>query len=209
MKERMSGIGGNGNDFEGNPDDGSGAAELDVPKRCVGCPYAKFVEGKLNATVKLQRRRETTTRDCAGIFLENFKHTDESLREIGSIVDKTSADAEAIIEEAAKAAQREIDKVTANCHGPVTATVESRSSEGTVVEFVGCDSPTLDGGKRTGEYVSSDRYNPDLALEQALQAISALRRSLLPDNGDNSAEGEYAAPPHWINEIRGASDDES
>ena len=209
MKECMRGTGGSSGNFEGNADDGSGTSGLNIPERCVGCPYAKFVEGKLNATVKLQRSRETTTRDCAGIFLENFEHTDESLREIGSIVDKTSADAEAIIEEAAKAAQSEIDQVTANCHGPVTATVESRSSEGTVVEFVGCDSPTLDGGKRTGEYVSSDRYNPDLALEQAWQAISALRRSLLPDNGDNSAEGEYAAPPHWIEEIRGAGDDES
>ena len=38
MKECMSGIGGNGNDFEGNPDDESRAAELDVPKRCEGCP---------------------------------------------------------------------------------------------------------------------------------------------------------------------------
>lgn len=34
MKERMSGIGGNGNDFEGNPDGGIGATGLDVPKRC-------------------------------------------------------------------------------------------------------------------------------------------------------------------------------
>lgn len=209
MKECMRGTGGSSGNFEGKPDDGSGTSGLNIPGRCVGCPYAKFVEGKLNATVKLQRRRETTTRDCAGIFLENFKHTDESLREIGSIVDKTSDDAEAIIKEATKAAQREIDQVTANCHGPVTATVESRSSEGTVVKFVGCDSPTLDEGKRTGEYVSSDRYNPDLALEQARQAVLALRRSLLPDNGDSSEEGEYVAPPHWIEEIRDADDDES
>ena len=35
----MSGIGGNGNDFEGKPDDGSGAAGLNIPKRCEGCPY--------------------------------------------------------------------------------------------------------------------------------------------------------------------------
>ena len=74
---------------------------------------------------------------------------------------------------------------------------------------MGCDSPTLDEGKRTGEYVSSDRYNPDLALEQAWQAISALRRSLLPDNGDSSEEGEYVTPPHWIKEIRGVIDDKS
>lgn len=209
MKECMRGTGGSSGNFEGNADDGSGTSGLNIPERCVGCPYAKFVEGKLNATVKLQRSRETTTRDCAGIFLENFEHTDESLREIGSIVDKTSADAEAIIEKAAKAAQSEIDQVTANCHGPVTATVESRSSEGTVVKFVGCDSPTLDGGKRTGEYVSFDRHNLDLALEHARQAVLALRRSLLPDNGDSSEEGEYITPPHWIEEIRGAGDDES
>ena len=209
MKECMRGTGGSSGNFEGKPDDGSGTSGLNIPGRCVGCPYAKFVEGKLNATVELQRSRETTTRDCAGIFLENFEHTDESLREIGSIVDKTSADAEAIIEKAAKAAQSEIDQVTANCHGPVTATVESRSSEGTVVKFVGCDSPTLDEGKRTGEHVSFDRYNPGLALEQARQAVLALRRSLLPDNYDGGEEGEYVTPPHWINEIRGASDDES
>lgn len=105
-----------------------------------------------------------------------------------------------------EAAQREIDEITASCPGLTATTAESQSSEGA---FRGCNSPTLDEGKRTGEYVSSDRYNPDLALEQAWQAISALRRSLLPDNGDNSAEGEYAAPPHWIEEIRGAGDDES
>ena len=29
MKERMSGMGRNGNDFEGKPDDGSGAAKLE------------------------------------------------------------------------------------------------------------------------------------------------------------------------------------
>ena len=209
MKECMRGTGGSSGNFEGNADDGSGTSGLNIPERCVGCHYAKFVEGKLNATVKLQRSRETTTRDCAGIFLENFEHTDESLREIGSIVDKTSADAEAIIEEAAKAAQSEIDKVTANCHGPVTATVERRSSEGTVVEFVGCDSPTLDEGKRTGEHVSFDRYNPGLALEQARQAVLALRRSLLPDNYDSSEEGEYVTPPHWIKEICDADDNKS
>lgn len=164
MKERMSGIGGNGNDFEGNPDGGIGATGLDVPKRCEEWPYAEGV----------------TREHAADVGLEETE-----------------------------AAQREIDQVTVNCHGPVTATVESRSSEGTVVKFVGCDSPTLDEGKRTGEYVSFDRHNPDLALEQARQAVSALRRSLLPDNDDGSEEGKYVTPPHWIEEIRGASDDES
>lgn len=51
--------------------------------------------------------------------------------------------------------------------------------------------------------------NPDLALEQARQAVLALRESLLPDNYDGSEEGEYVTPPHWIKEIRGASDDKS
>ena len=108
MKERMSGIGGNGNDFEGKPDSGSGAAELDVPKRCEGCPY---VEG----------------------------------------VTREHADVDKKIEEATKAAQREIDEVTASCPGLTATTAESQSSEGT---FRGCNSPVLDEGKRTGRYVS-------------------------------------------------------
>lgn len=108
MKERMSGIGGNGNDFKGKPDSGSGAAELDVPKRCEGCPY---VEG----------------------------------------VTREHADVDKKIEEATKAAQREIDEVTASCPGLTATTAESQSSEGT---FRGCNSPVLDEGKRTGRYVS-------------------------------------------------------
>lgn len=159
MKEFMGGIGGNGNDFEGNPDGGIGATGLDVPKRCEGCPYAEGIAREHAADVGLE---ET------------------------------------------EAAQREIDGVTADCPGAAIATAADQSAG-----FRGCNSPTLDEGKRTGEYVSFDRHNLDLALEQARQAVLALRRSLLPDNGDSSEEGEYVTPPHWINEIRGASDDES
>lgn len=106
--------------------------------------------------------------------------------------------------EETEAAQREIDEVTADCPGAAIATAADQSAG-----FRGCNSPVLGEGKRTGEYVSSDRYSPDLAIEQARQAVLALRESLLPDNGDSSEEGEYVTPPHWIKEIRGASDDES
>ena len=106
--------------------------------------------------------------------------------------------------EETKAAQREIDGVTADCPGAAIATVADQSAG-----FRGCNSSALDEGKRTGEYVSFDRHNLDLALEQARQAVLALRRSLLPDNDDGSEEGKYVTPPHWINEIRGTGDDES
>ena len=159
MKERMSGIGGNGNDFEGSPDNRSGAAGLNIPKRCEGCPYAEGIAREHAAAVGLE---ET------------------------------------------KAVQREIDGVTADCPGAAIATAADQSAG-----FRGCNSPTLDEGKHTGEHVSFDRYNPDLALEQARQAVSALRRSLLPDNYDGGEEGIYTTPLHWIEEIRGADDDES
>ena len=98
-----------------------------------------------------------------------------------------------------EAAQREIDEVTADCPGAAIATAADQSAG-----FRGCNSPLLgDGEKDAGKVV--DRYNTN----KAQQAVLALRRSLLPDNGDSSEEGEYVTPPHWINEIRGASDDES
>lgn len=209
MKECMRGTGGSSGNFEGKPDDGSGTSGLNIPGRCVGCPYAGDIKRRFDTIVDLEKKRIEAANKHACILLAYAGYTDELQEGVGSIVDEVSADAEAIIEEAAKAAQSEIDQVTANCHGPVTATVESRSSEGTVVEFVGCDSPTLDEGKRTGEYVSFDRHNPGLALEQARQAISALRRSLLPDNDDGSEEGKYVTPPHWIEEIRDADDNKS
>jgi hypothetical protein len=58
------------------------------------------------------------------------------------------------------------------------------------------------------DIVYFDRYSPDLALEQARQAISVLRASLLPDNDDGGEEGEYVTPLHWIEEIRGADDND-
>lgn len=175
----------------------------------MGCPYAGDIKRRFDTIVDLEKKRIEAANKHACILLAYAGYTDELQEGVGSIVDEVSADAEAIIEEAAKAAQSEIDQVTANCHGPVTATVESRSSEDVIVEFRGCDSPALNEGKYTGRYVSFDRYNPDLALEQARQAILALRESLLPDNYDGSEEGEYATPPHWIKEIRGVIDDES
>lgn len=72
MKECVSGIGGDGNDFEGKPDSGSGAAELDVPKRCEGCPYAEGVTREHAAAVGLeepeaaQREIDEVTADCPG-----------------------------------------------------------------------------------------------------------------------------------------------
>lgn len=163
MKERMSGIGGNGNDFKGKPDSGSGAAELDVPKRCEGCPY---VEG----------------------------------------VTREHADVDKKIEEATKAAQSEIDEKTADCPGPITAMGESQSVKGAIVEVTVCGNSRLhDGERHTNELVYIERYNP----EEARQAVSALRRSLLPDNDDGSEEGKYVTPPHWIEEIRDADDNKS
>lgn len=106
--------------------------------------------------------------------------------------------------EETKAAQREIDGVTADCPGAAIATAADQSAG-----FRGCNSPVLGEGKRTGRYVSFDRYSPDLAIEQARQAVLALRRSLLPDNYDSSEEGEYVTPPHWIKEIRDADDNKS
>ena len=113
MKERMSGIGRNGNDFEGKPDSGSGTAELDVPKRCEGCPYVGGV----------------TREHAAAVGLEETE-----------------------------AAQREIDEVTADCPGAAIATEEDQSAG-----LRGCNSPVLDEGKRTGRYVSFDRYSPEQA----------------------------------------------
>ena len=158
MKECMRGTGGSSGNFEGKPDDGSGASGLNIPGRCVGCPYLEGV-----------------TREHAA---------DVGLRET-------------------EAAQREIDEVTADCPGAAIATAADQNAG-----FRGCNSPVLGEGKRTGRYVSFDRYSPDLAIEQARQAVLALRESLLPDNYDGSEE-EYATPPHRIEEIRGAGDDKS
>ena len=75
MKECVSGIGGDGNDFEGKPDSGSGAAELDVPKRCEGCPYVEGVTREHTADVGLeeteaaQREIDEVTADCPGAVI--------------------------------------------------------------------------------------------------------------------------------------------
>lgn len=206
MKECMSGIGGNGNDFEGKPDDGSGTAELDVPKRCEDCPYAEGVTREHAADVGLEEERKDVAHACARILLEYVGHTDELQRKLDAVINDVRADVERNKRNITEAAQREIDEITASCPGLTATTAESQSSEGA---FRGCNSPVLGEGKCTGRYVSFDRYSPDLAIEQARQAVLALRESLLPDNGDSSEEGEYVTPPHWIKEIRGAGDDES
>lgn len=75
MKECVSGIGGDGNDFEGKPDSGSGAAELDVPKRCEGCPYVEGITREHTADVGLeetdaaQREIDEVTADCPGAVI--------------------------------------------------------------------------------------------------------------------------------------------
>ena len=204
MKERMSGIGGNGNDFEGSPDNRSGAAGLNIPKRCEGCPYAEGVTREHAADVGLEEERKDVAHACARILLEYVGHTDELQRKLDAVINDVRADVERNKRNITEAAQREIDEVTADCPGAAIATAADQSAG-----FRGCNSPALDEGKRTGRYVSFDRYSPDLAIEQARQAVLALRESLLPDNGDSSEEGEYVTPPHWIKEIRGASDDES
>ena len=203
MKERMSGIGGNGNDFKGKPDSGSGAAELDVPKRCEGCPYVEGVTREHTADVGLEEQRKDDAHGFAGIETKAprmSRRAGQSSAEVGSIVDEVSADVDKKIEEATKAAQREIDEVTADCPGAAIATAADQSAG-----FKGCNSPVLDEGKRTGRYVSFDRYSP----EQARQAVLALRASLLPDNYDGGEEGEYVTPPRWIAEIRDADDNKS
>ncbi len=154
MKECMSGIGGNGNDFEGKPDGGSGTAGLKVPKQCEGCPYVDGVTREHAAAVGLEEQRKDDAHGFAGIETKAprmSRRAGQSSAEVGSIVDEVSADVDKKIEEATKAAQREIDEVTASCPGLTATTAESQSSEGA---FRGCNSPALDEGKCTGRYVS-------------------------------------------------------
>ena len=58
MKECMRGTGGSSGNFEGKPDDGSGTSGLNIPERCVGCPYAKFVTREHAAAAGLEERRK-------------------------------------------------------------------------------------------------------------------------------------------------------
>lgn len=95
MKECMSGIGGNGNDFEGKPDDGSGTAELNVPKRCEDCPYVEGVTRKHTADVGIQEQRKDDAHGFAGIATKALRmprRAGQSSAEVGSIVDEVSAD---------------------------------------------------------------------------------------------------------------------
>lgn len=203
MKERMSGIGGNGNDFEGKPDDGSGAAELDVPKRCEGCPYVEGVTREHAADVGLEEGRKDVAHKCARILLDYLGSTDELKKRLDVVVDDVRADVEKNKGSITEAAQREIYEVTADCPGAAIATAADQSAG-----FKGCNSPVLDEGKRTGRYVPFDRYSPEQAW-QAVLALLVLRASLLPDNYDGNEEGKYATPPRWIEEARGVDEDES
>lgn len=71
----MRGIGENGNDFEGSPDNRSGAAGLNVPKRCEDCPYVEGVTREHTAAVGLeepeaaQREIDEVTADCPGVVI--------------------------------------------------------------------------------------------------------------------------------------------
>ena len=201
----MIGIGGNGNDFEGKPDDGSGAAELDVPKRCEGCFFVTRVRDCLAATVGIQEQRKDDAHGFAGIATKALRmprRAGQSSAQAGSIVDEVSADVGKEIKKATEEAQRIIDEITADCRG-VSTDIKDQNN-GDVIESAACNSPVLgDGEKDAGKVV--DRYNPN----KARQAVLALRRSLLPDNGDSSEEGEYVTPPRWIAEIRDADDNKS
>ena len=203
MKECMRGIGENGNDFEGKSDGGSGTAELDVPKRCEGCPYVEGVTRKHTADVGLEEERKDDAHGFAGIATKALRiprRAGQSSAEVGSIVDGVRADVGEKKKDITEAAQHEIDEVTADCPGAAITTAADQSAG-----LKGCNSPVLDEGKRTGRYVSFDRYSP----EQARQAVLALRASLLPDNYDGGEEGEYVTPPRWIAEIRDADDNKS
>lgn len=163
MKECMSGIGGNGNDFEGKPGGGSGVAGLYIPKRCERCPFVGGVTREYTADVGIQEQRKDDAHGFAGIATKALRmprRAGQSSAEAGLIVDEVSSDVDKKIEEATKAAQREIDEVTASCPGLTATTAESQSSEGAFRE---CNSPALDEGKRTGRYVSFDRYSPEQA----------------------------------------------
>ncbi len=160
MKECMSGIGGNGNDFEGKPDDGFGTAELDVPKRCEGCPFVGGIIREHTAAVGLEEERKDVVHGCVSALLQHVKYTGELQNEFDLIVDGVRADVEEKKKDITETAQCEIDEVTASCPGLTATTAESQSSEGA---FRGCNSPVLDEGKRTGRYVSFDRYSPEQA----------------------------------------------
>lgn len=98
MKKRMSGIGGNGNDFEGKPGGGSGVAELDIPKRCEGCPFVGGVTREHVADVGLEEQRKDDAHGFAGIATKALRM------------------------------QREIDEVTADCPGAAIATAADQSA---------------------------------------------------------------------------------
>ena len=138
MKECVSGIGGDGNDFEGKPDSGSGAAELDVPKRCEGCPYVEGITREHTADVGLEEERKDVTHECARILLEYVEQTAESQKRLDAVIDDVWADVEENKRSITEAAQREIDEVTADCPGAAIATAADQSAG-----FRGCNSPAV------------------------------------------------------------------
>ena len=163
------------------------------------------VRDRLDATVGTEKQRMDDVYGFAGIAtkaLRVSRRAGQSSARADSVVDKVSCDVKKKIEEAAREAQCIIDEITADCRG-VSTDMEYQNN-GDVIESTTCNSPALGGGEKDAGKVVV-RYNP----KQARQAVLALRESLLPNNDDGSEEGEYAAPPHWIEEIRGASDDES
>lgn len=160
MKECMSGIGGNGNDFKGKPGGGSGVAGLYIPKRCEGCPFVDGVTREHAADVGLEEERKDVVHRCVSALLQHVKYTGELQNEFDLIVDGVRDDVEEKKKDITEAAQREIDEVTASCLGLTATTAESQSSEGAFRE---CSSPALDEGKRTGRYLSFNGYSPEQA----------------------------------------------
>lgn len=138
MKESMSGIGGSSGNFEGKPDDGSGTSGLNIPERCVGCPYVEGVTREHAADVGLEEERKDVVHRCVSALLRHVEHTDKLQKELDLIVDGLWADVKENKRSITEAAQREIDEVTADCPGAVIAT-EADQSAG----FRGCNSPAV------------------------------------------------------------------
>ena len=154
MKEFYKPTGRNGDSKESDASlgDGTDSSGVVIPPQCQGCPYVDGVTREHAAAVGLEEQRKDDAHGFAGIETKAprmSRRAGQSSAEVGSIVDEVSADVDKKIEEATKAAQREIDEVTADCPGAAIATAADQSAG-----FKGCNSPVLDEGKRTGRYVS-------------------------------------------------------
>ena len=89
----------------------------------------------------MEEQRKDDVHGFAGIATKALRVprcAGQSSAELGSIVDGVWADVDKKIEEATKAAQREIDEVTADCPGAAIATAADQSAG-----FRGCNSPAV------------------------------------------------------------------